>query len=322
MAALRELFLALICAQIALQIDIELLTNVLDTFQMRNPIIVDESSTLKTEYVKKLFLQGHYVRVVHNISQILMHSVTSNILHLDSNLSNSHEEYISQESSFTLVIVSDSIESIIKKIKCSIDMEVYFVDQQTKEAFESYEINDVQVKTKLGRFDEKTKNFQWEKDIEKEFMKRRSDFHGIELTAMTEASGLINIDPAYKQDLNFHKKKKDAYLVTDFVSGLYHEILLELEKKLNFTTSIYKRKDGGWGFVYPSVNGSFTATGMVGDLFFKRADLVVATLTIMLRRALYIDYLLPLTKEDVGLYIQSGNVESGFNFQLYTTPFR
>ena len=199
-------------------------------------------------------------------------------------------------------------------------MEVYYVDQQTKEAFESYEINDVQVKTKLGRFDEKTNKFQWE-DIETEFMKRRSDFHGIELTAMTEASGLINIDPAYKQDLNFHKSK-DAYLVTDFVSGLYHEILLELEKKLNFTTSIYKRKDGGWGFVYPSVNGSFTATGMVGDLFFNRADLVVASLTMMLRRALYIDYLLPLTKEDVGLYIQSGNVESGFNFQLYTTPFR
>ena len=93
MAALRELFLALICAQIALQIDIELLTNVLDTFQMRNPTIVYESYTLKTEYVKKLFLEGHYVRMVHNISQILMHSVTSNILHLDDNLSNTHEEY-------------------------------------------------------------------------------------------------------------------------------------------------------------------------------------------------------------------------------------
>ena len=61
---------------------------------------------------------------------------------------------------------------------------------------------------------------------------------------------------------------------------------------------------------------------MVGDLFFKRADLIVATLTIMLKRGLYIDYLLPLTKEDVGLYIQSGNVESGFNFQIFITPFR
>ena len=58
MVALRELFLALICSQIALQIDIELLTNVLDTFEMRNSIIVDESHYSKTEFLKELFLQG------------------------------------------------------------------------------------------------------------------------------------------------------------------------------------------------------------------------------------------------------------------------
>ena len=114
----------------------------------------------------------------------------------------------------------------------------------------------------------------------------------------------------------------ETYLVTDYVSGLYYDILKEVQSQLNFTTSLYKRKVVAWGLVYPLANGSFDATGMVGDLFFQRVDLVVASLTIIKERALYIDMLMPIASENVGLYIQSQNSKGTFDFGLLFSPFR
>ena len=99
-------------------------------------------------------------------------------------------------------------------------------------------------------------------------------------------------------------------------------MLQEIESQLNFTMALYKRKGGGWGNVYPQNNGSYKATGMIGDIFFKRAEFVVAPITINLKRGLYIDYAISFTKEPVGLFIKSNSLQGEFDFYLLSLPFR
>ena len=99
-------------------------------------------------------------------------------------------------------------------------------------------------------------------------------------------------------------------------------MLQELESQLNFTMALFKRKGGGWGYVYPQNDGSFEATGMIGDIFFKRADIVMSAITINHKRGLYIDYSISITKERVGLYIKSKNLKEDFDFHLLLSPFR
>ena len=99
-------------------------------------------------------------------------------------------------------------------------------------------------------------------------------------------------------------------------------MLQELERELNFTAALFKRKGGGWGYVYPQNDGSFEATGMIGDIFFKRADIVLAPITINLKRGIYIDYAISFTIEQVGLYIKSKIVQGDFDFHLLFSPFR
>ena len=86
--------------------------------------------------------------------------------------------------------------------------------------------------------------------------------------------------------------------------------------------ALFKRKGGGWGYVYPQNHGSFEATGMIGDIFFKRVDIVLAPIIINFKRGMYIDYAIPLTKEQVGLYIKSKNLQGDFDFHLLFSPFR
>ena len=99
-------------------------------------------------------------------------------------------------------------------------------------------------------------------------------------------------------------------------------MLQELQSHLNFTTALFRRKAGGWGYVYPQNDGSYKATGMIGDIFFKRADIAVAPLTINLNRGTYVDFAIPFTKEPVGLYIKSKSLQGDFDFHLLLSPFR
>ena len=95
-----------------------------------------------------------------------------------------------------------------------------------------------------------------------------------------------------------------------------------MQNELNFTAEIYKRKDNGWGQVYPQKDGSFHASGMVGDVFFGRADVIASTLTVTIKRSLSIDYLNPIAPDVVGLFIPSGISKGKFEFGILFHPLR
>lgn len=73
--------------------------------------------------------------------------------------------------------------------------------------------------------------------------------------------------------------------------------------------------------IYPQPNGTFHGTGIVGDIFFKRADLVVAPLMITFERANFINFLPPLNPEYAGLYVLKMSGHQTLDFHLIISPF-
>ena len=66
---------------------------------------------------------------------------------------------------------------------------------------------------------------------------------------MTELSGLdMNADPKYLENAKYFQNNETYYLVTGLTYGLFNDVLGILQDRLNFTTQLYKRKDGAWGY--------------------------------------------------------------------------
>ena len=148
---------------------------------------------------------------------------------------------------------------------------------------------------------------------------RRADFHGAKLTALTEASLGIKIGSLENAPYN---AVEDRYDVTNLVSGPFHDILKILERSLNFTTKLYKRKSGGWGLpiVYP--NGTIElSSGMVKDLATGLADLIATSMTMNYERHLVMEFLIPVAPADLGVFIKKRTVAVGLDFDVFIKPF-
>ena len=125
----------------------------------------------------------------------------------------------------------------------------------------------------LGAIAQKTKTFEWKENVNSNLIKRRSNFHGLILKGMAEFSGdYLNADPKYRTENNYFSNNK-TYLVNGYIYGLFYDIFREIEDHLNFTTLLYKNEEEAWGYIYPQPNGTYRGTGVVGDVFFQRADL-------------------------------------------------
>ena len=178
-------------------------------------------------------------------------------------------------------------EELMERFDIKISQRVYFLDESTLEVFEVYGINKERIIQKVGAL---TSTFKFKWTTEPNFLKRRSNFKGISLVGMTNDEGKsIYWDQKFlKNKENFYISENKTYNVTDHVQGIYIDVLKLLEAKHNFSTQLYHREDQQWGTIVSYPNGSYQGIGLVGDLFFKRADLVIAPLAFVLGRFSYI----------------------------------
>ena len=65
----------------------------------------------------------------------------------------------------------------------------------------------------------------------------------------------------------------------------------------------------------------YLTTGIVGDVFFHRADIAVAPVTILMERASFIDYLPSIVIQYTGLYIPSLDASESLDFHTFIAPF-
>ena len=304
------------------EVDIELFESFIEEFDLKHPLLMTNDKSMTINLTKKLFKKGNYCGF-NSMSPLDDKNNNTSVIIIN-NYMNISDLIELQKSSETMVIFGNDkdFENIKMSLKVPIDKRVFLVNKSSKEVFETYHIGDHNIHQRLGKFNNYTNDFIWTKGIEKDHIKRRSNFHGIELKAMTETIGsFIMLDSEYVQNAKYFSEN-ETYLVNDYVSGSFHDIFLEFQSQLNFTTKFFKRKEISWGHVYPQQNGSFVATGMVSDLFFNRADLAVTSLFINTERAKYIDFLIQLDSPKIGLYIPLESSKGEFDYDIFLSPFR
>ena len=161
---------------------------------------------------------------------------------------------------------------------------------QMKEVFESYTINNVKIRKKLGYFDSDY-HFNWIED--QDMIKRRSNFQGIHLKSLTIPSGdWIKLKPSYSSEATYFANNQ-TYDVTQHVGGILIDMFEILKSQLNFTVKYHMRKDRQYGNVVKYSNGTFGGTGSVTDLYNGKADVLTATIVMTNMRIPYLDFLPP-----------------------------
>ena len=105
------------------------------------------------------------------------------------------------------------------------------------------------------------------------FSERRSNFQGYEMKAMAEEIG-----PFVMFDLRMapFDESSQQYDVTYSTKGMFYDLFMVLQKTLNFTASLHKRKDSKYGVAKVLNNGSVIASGgIIEDVASGDAEIMV-----------------------------------------------
>ncbi|KAJ6220409.1 hypothetical protein RDWZM_006221 [Blomia tropicalis] len=117
--------------------------------------------------------------------------------------------------------------------------------------------------------------------------------------------------PADKQGMCTHQqipcpiRKKNSltgemYDEIHCCEGYCMDLLQQLASQMNFTYSLYQVEDGLYGtYTYNQKTGKQEWTGLLGELYYGRADMVVAALTITPERSIAIDFTKPFKYQGI-----------------------
>ena len=137
--------------------------------------------------------------------------------------------------------------------------------------------------------------------------------------SVNQQFGLMQFNDSYKSKAPYFPKN-NTYLMNGYTFGIFNDVLHLLEEQLNFTCSLFTRKDTKWGKITRLSNGSIVGTGMLGDLYREKVDISVASLSMTLSRAKYISFLTPITNEVLSIVIPSSSVMEDYDFWLFFGP--
>ena len=300
---------------------------IIKEFNLNNPHLIGSIDN-KLELIKFISKKGHFLKIHPRIKQLsFSEQMITNAVVLHNSEAKNITGYLSglpknPYCSYLLISKDKTFEALLNSVAAQTDInqKVFILKEESCEIYEVYKINHVVVKMKLGFIDLISNNFKWQKDVNPDFIKRRSNFHGIVLKGMVAFEGwqMFAADSRYQEKAPYFQNN-ETYQVNGFTDGLYHDILMTLQERLNFTTVLYKRKKDVWGFIHYK-NGSYEGTGMMRDIFFKIADIAVAPFVMTIGRAIFVDYLYPIKAITAGLYIPILDTER-IDFETYLSPF-
>ena len=91
---------------------------------------------------------------------------------------------------------NETFNKIFSVSDLKINQPIYFYKVDTQEVYEKYNINDRKITRKLGKAT--ADGFEWMNSVSSNFIKRRSDFHGLILKGMTDFIGTdMRADDSY-----------------------------------------------------------------------------------------------------------------------------
>ena len=215
---------------------------------------------------------------------------------------------------FLLVLIQDH-DVIFENIQ--INQEVYFLSPSL-DLFEKYIVNHQIIIQRLGNF--VNDSFIPNTLVKQNFFKRRQDFYGFGMIAMTE-----EIESAIEINLKnaTYFPYNQTYDVTNSIQGSFFDIWKNLETTFNFTTKIYIRKERkGWGVPSQLPNGTILISdGIVKDVWSGKAHVLLSAATILRARYLVIDYLQPIMTRDGGIFVKKEDLQEDFDLSVYWHPF-
>ena len=235
-----------------------------------------------------------------------------NMINFDQQTFSPYESFITCTSNltgFSLKLHTKAPVVVITKIESEIDLngvdvlvgeEIYFLDSNTLKLYEAYEINQIHVIRYLGYIYEAKNNtnaeFVQADDFVDSLVERRGNFHGLQLIGMLEKFSPDIYFPDNISKNVLYDSKNDAYDLTNLARGTYIDVLNQLERSLNFTTKLLKRKDGKWGMPYTMSNGSVFFDGMLQSVVEGPANLICLFGHFPVRNQ-FLDFLPPITTE-------------------------
>ena len=74
----------------------------------------------------------------------------------------------------------------------------------------------------------------------------------------------------------FFDEATQIYDVTKSTKGMFYDLFMVLQEKLNFTATLNKRKDSQWGIAKILSNGTVITSGIHADVAKGDADMIVA----------------------------------------------
>ena len=222
-----------------------------------------------------------------------------------------------QYSNTFLLIVCQDDYLFDRNIDINIDQQIYFLTPSLG-LYEKYTINNQLIQQKLGHF--VGDMYIPEESIEQNFLKRRQNFHGSKLIALTlEFNDYIRIDNLINAP---YFPSNETYDVTGLVQGSIFDIWTILQKNLNFTTKIFSKMNNKWGVPTINPNGSIILQdGIIKDAVDGTADILLAPLSILYNRYLVIDYLVPLHNGVMGIFVNKESIHENFDFSVFYKPF-
>ena len=286
-------------------IPLNILQSIIDQFRLTNVVIQKNCFTLsmKRELFKIFADHGEMINLIdenyHPKHSFIRCAETIKNLTLDKSMKTQ-----------TVVISQIGNENYLNEITISIGEEVYFFDKNTFKIYEAYSINNVHIIRYLGQFYEIDKDlalFSPSDNFVNSFVDRRSNFHGIQLIGMTETWTTEVIIPDNYADHSTYFPENETHDVTNIASGIYIDVLNQLEKSLNFSTKLYKRKDGIYGWPKTLTNGTIIFNGMMKSLKESHVDMICSSFAIIPSRYSYVDYSVPITLSHKSLFIARNN---------------
>ena len=240
---------------------------IMKEFDIDHPYVITNPNYQSVKLIRILFQNGNFVKLqTSNFNALDVNQKVSKSILIFGNI---REELITELKSqmpLILILQDHEFDKIYHTTKIEIDQAVYFFKISTFEMFETYTINNVKVKQKLGHIDKKTNEFLWENYVNTNFVKRRSNFHGLSFNVVCEFLGnSMNADPRYVEEAPYFPNN-ETYLVNGFTYGIFDDVFKIMEYTLNFSSVKYKRKEEDWGNMYTQPDGSVKGTG-IGMLF-------------------------------------------------------
>ena len=240
---------------------------IMKELDIAHPYIISNPSYKTVNFVRTLFKNGNFVKLCASNSNVL--DCNLNVSQSILVFGNIKEQLITElkyQMQLVLILQDNEFDEIYHNTKIKINQAVYFFKTSTFEVYETYTINDINVKQKLGYIDMKTNEYSWENGINTNLIKRRSNFHGLSLNVICEFGGnSINAYPSYLKKAPYFPNN-ETYMINGFTYGIFDEVLQIMQATLNFSSVKYKRKVEAWGNIYPQPDGSLKGTG-IGMLF-------------------------------------------------------